>query len=83
MEEKQEKELMIRVSDVSMRFKMEEDRSASLKETVTKLLSKKLKFKEFYALKDVSFDIYKGDVSASSAETEPESRRFLRSSPAL
>ena len=62
MDGNQEKELMIRVSDVSMRFRMEEDRSASLKETVTKLLSRKLKFKEFYALHDVSFDVHKGDV---------------------
>ena len=62
MGENRDQDLMIRVSDVSMRFRMEEDRSASLKETVTKLLSKKLKFKEFYALHDVSFDVYKGDV---------------------
>ena len=62
MGDNQEQDLMIRVTDVSMRFRMEEDRSASLKETVTKLLSKKLKFKEFYALHDVSFDVYKGDV---------------------
>ncbi len=54
--------LMIRVEDVSMRFRMEEDHAGSLKETVTKMFSKGLKFKDFYALHDVSFDVYKGDV---------------------
>ncbi|MBO7364786.1 MAG: ABC transporter ATP-binding protein [Lachnospiraceae bacterium] len=53
---------MIRVKDVSMRFRMEEDRSGSLKETVTKFLSRRLTFRDFYALHDVSFDVYRGDV---------------------
>lgn len=55
-------EIMLRISDVSMRFRMEEDRSASLKETVVNLFKGKLKVKEFYALHDVSFDVFKGDV---------------------
>jgi len=62
MENQNNEKLMIRVSNVSMRFRMEEDHTTSLKETVTKLLSKKLKIKDFYALNDISFDLYKGDV---------------------
>jgi len=62
MDNQENRQLMLRISDVSMRFRMEEDRSASLKETVTKLLSKRFKVKEFYALHDVSFDVYQGDV---------------------
>jgi len=54
--------LMLSVNDVSMRFRMEEDHISSLKETVTKLFSRGLRFKEFYALRDISFDVYKGDV---------------------
>lgn len=54
--------IMIELKHVSMRFRMEEDRSGSLKETFTKLFSKGLKFRDFYALKDVSFKVYKGDV---------------------
>jgi len=54
--------LMLSVRDVSMRFRMEEDHISSLKETVTKLFSRGLRFKEFYALRDISFDVYKGDV---------------------
>ena len=57
-----EKKLMLRIHDVSMRFRMEEDHAGSLKETMTKMFSKGLKFKDFYALRDVSFDVYKGDV---------------------
>lgn len=56
------RKLMISVRDVTMTFRREEDRSGSLKETVTKLLSRKLKFSEFTALRDVSFDVYNGDV---------------------
>lgn len=55
-------QIMIDVRHISMRFRMEEDRSGSLKETFTKMFSKGLKFKNFYALKDVSFRVNKGDV---------------------
>ena len=56
------REVKLRIQDVSMRFRLEEDRSGSLKETFTKMFTKGLKFREFYALHDVSFDVYKGDV---------------------
>ena len=61
-QENTDNNLMIRVKDVSTRFRMEEDRSGSLKETVTKFLSRRLTFRDFYALHDVSFDVYRGDV---------------------
>ncbi len=57
-----DKQLMLHIEDVSMRFRMEEDHSASLKETVISMFSGRLKFKEFYALQHVNFDVYKGDV---------------------
>ncbi|MBR5739072.1 MAG: ABC transporter ATP-binding protein [Lachnospiraceae bacterium] len=53
---------MISVRDVTMTFRREEDRSGSLKETVTKFLTRKLKISSFTALRDVSFDVYHGDV---------------------
>ncbi|MBR6322421.1 MAG: ABC transporter ATP-binding protein [Lachnospiraceae bacterium] len=53
---------MLSIQDVSMRFRKEEDHSASLKETVINMFTGKLKITEFYALKHVSFDVYKGDV---------------------
>ncbi len=58
----EEKQLMLSIQDVSMRFRKEEDHSGSLKETVISAFSGKLKFTEFYALTHVSFDVYKGDV---------------------
>lgn len=57
-----EKQVMLRISDVSMRFRKEEDHAGSLKETVINMFAGRLKFTEFYALQHVSFDVYKGDV---------------------
>ncbi len=53
---------MIKIDNVSMCFKMANDKISSIKEFVTALLSRKLKFKEFWALKDVSFEVKKGEV---------------------
>lgn len=57
-----EKKCMISVRNVSMVFRKEEDRAGSLKETVTKLFSGKLKIGKFEALKNISFDVEEGDV---------------------
>ena len=53
---------MIEVQDVSMRFRMADDRVFSLKEFVTKGLRGQIKTRDFWALKGVSFDIYQGEV---------------------
>lgn len=53
---------MIEVQDVSMRFRMANDRISSLKEYAVQKLSGKLKYNEFEALKHVSFDVKKGEV---------------------
>lgn len=55
-------EKIIEVNDVSMRFRLANDRILSLKEFVTKKLNRTLKYNEFWALKDVSFDVKKGEV---------------------
>lgn len=55
-------EEMIRVDHVGMRFKMTEDRVFSIKEFMMQAAKGKLKFNEFWALKDVSFTVEKGDV---------------------
>ena len=59
--ERQRKKV-IEVRDVSMRFRLTDDKIMSLKEFVTRKLSGKLKTNEFWALKHVSFDVYKGEV---------------------
>lgn len=55
-------ENMIEVKGVSMRFRMANDRIMSLKEFFTATLSRKLKYSDFWALKNVSFEVRKGEV---------------------
>lgn len=52
---------IINVNNVSIFFNLEEQRTDTIKEYVIKLLKGKLKFNKFYALKDVSFSVNKGD----------------------
>lgn len=56
MENKLENEVIISVDHVGMRFRMSNDRISSVKEMVTQMLKGKLKYSEFWALKDVSLD---------------------------
>lgn len=55
-------DLMIRVEDVSMRFKMSNDKITSIKELVTQLAKGKVQYKEFWALHDVNFEVKRGEV---------------------
>ena len=53
---------IIRVENVSMRFRMANDRVTSIKEMVTKMLKRQVEYKDFWALKNVSFDVKRGEV---------------------
>lgn len=53
---------IIQIQDVTMRFHMSNDRIMSLKEFVTTALRGKLKYKEFEALKHVSFTVNRGET---------------------
>lgn len=53
---------MIEVSDVTMRFRMNNDRIMSLKEFVTTALRGKLSYDDFTALDHVSFQVKKGET---------------------
>ncbi len=53
---------MIQVDNVSMRFMISHDRVTSLKEYMTKLIKGQLRYEEFWALKNVSFNVAKGEV---------------------
>lgn len=55
------RETVLKVEDVSMLFNLSEEKNDSLKEYILALLKHKLKFDEFWALQDVSFELKKGD----------------------
>lgn len=55
---------IITVENVSMRFNLAEEKADTLKEYFLKLITGKLHFQEFYALRDVSFSIEKGESVA-------------------
>ena len=55
-------ETMIEVKDVSMRFRMANDRINSIKEYAIARLRGKLQYNEFEALRHVSFDVRRGEV---------------------
>lgn len=53
---------MIEVENVSMHFRMANDRVTSIKEYLIRLMKRNLDFSEFIALKNVSFNVQKGEV---------------------
>ena len=55
-------EPVISVKDVSMMFNLSRDRVMGLKEYVVKALSRQLFFDEFWALKNISFDVMRGEI---------------------
>ncbi len=55
-------EKIIEVSDVTMRFRMNNDKILSLKEFVTTALTGRLAYQEFTALEHISFNVRKGET---------------------
>src|SRR5690554_6343056 len=53
---------MIKVENVSMKFLIMHDRIRSLKEYTVALLKRRLKYEEFWALRNVSFEVRCGEV---------------------
>ena len=54
--------IAISVKDVSMMFNLSRDNVKGLKEYVVKALKRELFYDEFWALKNISFDVAKGEV---------------------
>ena len=52
---------MVEINNVSMRFNLAKEKSESLKEYFLQLVHGKLQFDEFYALRNVTFNVEKGD----------------------
>ncbi len=55
------KSLAMKVDHVSMKFNLSSEKVDSIKEYVIKMLKKELMYDEFWALRDISFEIEKGD----------------------
>lgn len=53
---------MIRAEHISLCYRMTYDRVKSIKEYVVQLLKGKIQYEEFWALKDLSFEVRKGEV---------------------
>ncbi|MBR2020330.1 MAG: ABC transporter ATP-binding protein [Clostridia bacterium] len=53
---------MIQADHVTVCYRMPHDRIQSIKEYLVALIKRKLQYEEFYALRDVSFEIRKGEV---------------------
>ena len=52
---------VIRVDNVGMEFKLSKEKVDNLKEYVIKFLKRQLSYKQFWALKNISFEVEKGD----------------------
>lgn len=55
---------IIKVDHVTMRFNLAEEKTDTLKEYLLKMAKGTLHFNEFYALKDVSFEVNRGEAVA-------------------
>ena len=59
-----QKAAIIEVNGVTMRFNLAEEKTDTVKEYFVKLVTGKLHFNEFYALKNVSFEVKRGEAVA-------------------
>lgn len=53
--------IVIKVKNVGMEFNLSQEKVDNIKEYFIKLLKRELLFQEFWALKDISFDVKEGD----------------------
>lgn len=58
------KDNIIEVNNVTMRFNLAEQKTDTIKEYFVKLVTGKLNFNEFYALKNISFNVKRGEAVA-------------------
>ena len=61
-EEASDRDTVISVQNVTMRFKVATQNVSGIKDYLIQVLKRKMSYREFNALDDVSFDVYKGEV---------------------
>lgn len=54
-------DIMIKARNISMEFNLSQEKTDNLKEYFIKAVKRELRFQSFWALKDISLDIHKGD----------------------
>lgn len=55
-------EPMIEIKDVSLKFNIDRNRANTLKEFVVRFFKRELKYEEFWALNEITFEVNRGDV---------------------
>ena len=53
---------MIRVNDLGVCFRMDRNKTTNLKEYVVRALKRQNSYEEFWALRNISFDVKRGEV---------------------
>lgn len=56
------KETVVEVKDVSIKFNMSSEKYDSFKEYIIKMIKQQITYHSFWALKNVSFEVKKGDT---------------------
>ena len=51
----------LKVENVSMKFNLSSEKVDNVKEYIIKMIKKELMFQEFWALRDISFEVRRGD----------------------
>ena len=57
-----DKDTIIKVTNAAVRFNMASERIDNLKEYFVKLIKRELMFQEFMALKDINFEVKRGEA---------------------
>ena len=57
-----DRSIMVKAEHVSMKFNLSSEKFDSIKEYIIKSIKRQVSFDEFWALKDVSFDVFQGDA---------------------
>ena len=62
IETRSQLETVIHLENISVRYRLPGERIQTFKEYAIRFIQKRIQFKEFHALRDVSLDIKKGDL---------------------